>query len=75
MHQLVEVLQTWKINLLTDHAEHFLVSTKDEKVSTTKMPEDSNWQVELPAYATTWWLQNPSKTFEALNTAVFDYIT
>jgi hypothetical protein len=74
MHQLVEVLQEWKINLITNHADMFVAAKNDGKVSTTKMPEDSNWQTELGAYAATWWLQQPLKTFEVLTTAVFEYI-
>jgi hypothetical protein len=74
MHQLVEVLQEWNINLITSHAGQFVAVTKEGKLSTTKMPEDSNWQVELAAYASTWWLQQPTKLFEAITTSVFDYI-
>jgi NAD(P)H-hydrate repair Nnr-like enzyme with NAD(P)H-hydrate dehydratase domain len=73
MHQLVEVLQEWKINLITNHAEMFVVSTADSRVSTTKMPEDSNWQIELAAFASVWWLQQPKKTFEAITTAIYCY--
>jgi hypothetical protein len=73
MHQLVDVLQEWKINLITNHADQFVLATKEGKVSTIKMPEDSNWQVELAAYAATWWLQNPGRTFEAITTALFEY--
>jgi hypothetical protein len=72
MHQLIEVLQQWKINLITNHAEQFVVSAKG-KISTTKIPQESNWQVELPAFAATWWLQQPQKTFEALTTSIFQY--
>jgi hypothetical protein len=74
MHQLVEVLQDWKTNLITSHADMFVAATKEGKVSTTKMPEDSNWQVELAAYASVWWFQHPQKSFESLTTAIFDYI-
>jgi hypothetical protein len=74
MRQLVEVLQGWKINLITNHADMFVAATSDGKVSTTKMPEDSNWQTELGAYTATWQLQQPQKTFEALTAAVFEYI-
>jgi hypothetical protein len=74
MHQLVELLQEWGVNLITNHAGQFVLSAADGKVSTTKISEDSNWQVELAAYAATWWLQQPKKTFEALTTAIFDYI-
>jgi hypothetical protein len=74
MHQLVELLQEWGVNLITNHAGQFVLAAADGKVSTTKISEDSNWQSELAAYAATWWLQQPKKTFEALTTAIFDYI-
>jgi len=75
MHQLVEILQEWKINLITNHADMFVAATADGKVSTSKMSQDLNWQVELPAYAATWWLQQSAKTFEALTTAIYCYET
>jgi hypothetical protein len=74
MRQLVEVLQDWKINLITNHADMFVGVFNDGRVSTTKMPEDSSWQTELGAYAATWWLQQPNKPFEALTTATYCYI-
>jgi hypothetical protein len=72
MRQLVEVLGEWRINLITNHADQF-VAVSNHQASTTKMSEESNWQVELAAYASTWWLQNPSKTLESLTTAIYDY--
>jgi NAD(P)H-hydrate repair Nnr-like enzyme with NAD(P)H-hydrate dehydratase domain len=73
MHQLVEILQEWKINLVTSHADQFVAAAENAKVSTTKNSEESNWQIELAAYAATWWLQNPSKPFESYATAAFEY--
>lgn len=78
LHQLVEILSDWtsqtKIQLITNHDGQF-VAACDGKVSTTPMPKSSNWQVELASYAAVWWLQQPKKTFEALTTAVFGYIS
>jgi hypothetical protein len=41
------------------------------QVSTTKPKEPQKvWRVSTAAHAATWWLQNPSKPFEALTTSV-----
>lgn len=78
LRQLVEVLNEWlqqtNISLITNHAGQFVAIAKN-KVSTTPMPQESNWQIELAAYAATWWLQQPNKPFEALTTSIFDYIS
>jgi hypothetical protein len=73
MHQLVDSLQEWGINLITNHAGQFVAASTDGKVSTTKMPDDTNWQIDLAAYASVWWIQQPKNTFEAVTTSVFDY--
>lgn len=73
LHQLVEVLAAWNANLITNHAEQFVVASAGQ-VSTTPMPAESNWQIDLAAYAAVWWLQNPTKNFEAMTTSVFDYL-
>jgi hypothetical protein len=65
-------MQQWKINLITSHAGQF-VAAANGKVSTIKMAKESNWQIELAAYASVWWLQQPQKSFEAYTTAVLDY--
>lgn len=77
LRQLVEILDEWmketNISLITNHADQF-VAAAENKISTTPMPQNSNWQVELASYAAVWRLQQPGKTFEALTTAVFDYL-
>jgi hypothetical protein len=78
LRQLVEVLQEWmaqtKISLITNHADQFVVATQG-KISTTPMPQDLNWQTELAAFASIWLMQQPNKSFEAVTTAIFDYIS
>jgi hypothetical protein len=74
MHQLVEILQEWKINLITCHAEQIVAGAENAKVSTTKKSEESNWQIELAAYAATWWLQQPQKPIEAFTSSIFNFI-
>lgn len=73
---LVETLHDWTTGnpgqIITKHADNFIVATGGQ-VSTTPSPEESNWQIELAAYASVWWLQNPKKPFEAMTTAVYEY--
>ncbi len=74
---LVETLHDWTTGnpgqIITRHVDNFIVATGGQ-VSTTPGLEQSNWQVELAAYASVWWLQHPQKPFEALTTAVYDYL-
>jgi NAD(P)H-hydrate repair Nnr-like enzyme with NAD(P)H-hydrate dehydratase domain len=77
LHQLVEILQKWtsesSISVITNHSEQ-LIAASDGKISTTPYStEASAWQTELAAYAAVWLMQQPSKPFEALTTAVFEY--
>lgn len=73
---LVETLHDWTMGnpgqIITRHADNFIVASGGQ-VSTTPAPEQPNWQVELAAYASVWWLQQPQKPFEAMTTAIFEY--
>lgn len=73
---LVETLHDWTTGnsgrIITKHADNFIVASGGQ-VSTTPSPEDSNWQIQLAAYASVWWLQQPGKPFKATTTAVFEY--
>lgn len=74
--EIVELLHDWTTgnpgSFITKHADN-LITASNGQVSTTPAPEQSNWQIELAAYASVWWLQNPEKPFEALTTAVWEY--
>jgi hypothetical protein len=76
LSELVETLHDWTTGnpgqIITKHADNFIVASAGQ-VSTTAATEESNWQVELAAYASVWRLQNPKKPFEAMTTAVFAY--
>lgn len=72
--QLVENLhlftQKYSVKIITKHLENMLVATNGQ-VSTTKLDTDTDlWRVKTAATASTWWLQNPTKPFEALSTSV-----
>ncbi|MDO8591350.1 MAG: hypothetical protein Q7R60_00260, partial [bacterium] len=73
---LVETLHDWTTGnpgqIITRHAGNFIVASGGQ-VSTTPTAEESNWQIELAAYASVWWLQNPEKPFEATTTAIYEY--
>ena len=70
--ELVDLLGSWKTDVITKHADNF-VAASGGQVSTTPSKKEQNWQIELAAYAAVWWLQNPSKAIGALATAVYSY--
>ncbi len=75
LHNLVGALAEWtgekKLQLITSHQDQLVVSVGG-RVSTTPLKKTTDW-VELAAYASVWRLQNPTKPFEALTTAVFEF--
>jgi hypothetical protein len=77
LHALVGLLSNWtresKARILTHHNESYIYADGGQ-VSTTQAEIKPNWEVELGAYAATWWLQQPSRSFEAITTAIYEYI-
>jgi len=73
-------LVTWLHEFTIQHPPHIVVKhlnnllvAVDGQVSTTTLAEDKQvWRVETASKAAVWWLQNSSKPFEALTTAVTD---
>lgn len=56
--------------IIVKHLETIFVAARGQ-VSTTRLTKDQEiWRVRVAAHASTWWLQNPSKTLEALTTAL-----
>lgn len=56
--------------IMVKYLEYICVAVGGQ-VSTTQFIEDTDiWRVKYAASAATWWLQNPSKQFEALTTSV-----
>jgi hypothetical protein len=78
LHELVTVLADWTnvtpAAFITKHADNYILAAGG-KVSTTPVKTEQNWQTELAAYAATWWLQNSEKPFEALTTAIYEYLS
>jgi ADP-dependent NAD(P)H-hydrate dehydratase / NAD(P)H-hydrate epimerase len=59
-----------KPHIVVKHLDHLLAAVNG-RVCTTKLAEDRKiWRVETAAQAAVWWLQHPSKPFEALATAL-----
>lgn len=56
--------------IIVKHLQTIFVAVNGQ-VSTTKLSEDLEiWRVKTAAHAAVWWLQNSSKTFEALTTSL-----
>jgi hypothetical protein len=67
---LHEFTQQHLINIIVRYEGSFVVAA-DGQVSTTKQPEPTKtWCSKAAAHASVWWLQNPSKPFEALTSAL-----
>ena len=74
---IVHLLHDWTSGnpgqIITKHADNIIVASSGQ-VSTTPEKEESRWQIELPAYVSVWWLQNPQKPFEALTSASYQSV-
>jgi NAD(P)H-hydrate repair Nnr-like enzyme with NAD(P)H-hydrate dehydratase domain len=57
------------VNVLLAHQQTTFLAVSGY-VATTKREGDTSSVVSLAAHAAVWWLQNPSKTFEALTTSL-----
>lgn len=56
--------------IIVKHHEHILAAV-DGQVSSTKLATDLPvWRVKASAHTSVWWLQNPTKPFEAITTAL-----
>ena len=74
--RLVETLHEftleYKAHIIVKHLDTIVVAVNGE-VSTTKLSTDrAVWRVKTAAHTSVWWLQNPTKPFEALSTAILE---
>lgn len=76
LQELIFVLADWtsgtKAGFVTKHADRLILAMGGQ-VSTTPHDKPAEWQVEIGAYAAVWWLQQPSRAFEAITTAIYSY--
>jgi NAD(P)H-hydrate repair Nnr-like enzyme with NAD(P)H-hydrate dehydratase domain len=69
IESLHEFTKRFSLHIVTKHQGNLVVAS-DGQVSTTVVKSDRPvWRIETAATAAVWWLQNPSKPFEALTTA------
>ncbi len=58
------------VSIITRHLNQYIVAVQGQ-VSTTPAPADKPiWRVQKAAAAATWWLQTPTKPFEALTSSL-----
>ena len=67
LHGLTEI---YPVTIITKELDQIVVAHAG-KVSTTKLKDDKDlWRVETAAKATTFWMQNPNKPFEAMTSSL-----
>lgn len=67
---LHELTEKYKIAVITRHLDNIFVAVNGQVSSTKTDAEEKVWRLKTAAHATVWWLQNPTKTFEALTTSL-----
>jgi len=67
LHQLTT--QT-SLAIITRHQDQYIVAAGGQVSTTPCKADDRIWRVRAASSASVWWLQNPSKTFEALTTSL-----
>lgn len=74
--RLVEALHHFTLEhrsaIVVKHLGTIFVACNGQVSSSRLAEEHEIWRVRTAATAAVWWLQNPSKTFETLTTAVLD---
>lgn len=69
---LHDLTKQHQISVIVKHLQTIFVAVSGQ-VSTTKLAEDIEiWRVKTATAASIWWLQNPTKPFEALTTSLLN---
>jgi hypothetical protein len=69
---LHEFTSKHKVNIILKHLNQLIVASGGQ-VSTTNIDKPMPiWRVQTAAASCVWWLQNPTKTFESLTTAIYE---
>jgi ADP-dependent NAD(P)H-hydrate dehydratase / NAD(P)H-hydrate epimerase len=67
---LHEFTKRFSLHIVTKHQGHYIAAVQGQ-VSTTKITHEKQvWRLQTAAATSVWWLQNPSKPFEAITTAL-----
>ncbi len=68
---LHEFTLRYQVTIITKELDQIVVASNGN-VSSTKLTKDLDiWRVQVASLASVFWIQNPSKTFEAMTTAIF----
>ena len=70
---LVDILHNFtkhfEANIIIEHSENIIVAVNGQ-VSTKKVNQADSGKINIATHAAIWWLQNPSKAFEALSSSL-----
>lgn len=69
---LHEMTMAHQLTIIVKHLDQYLVAVGGRVSSTKAVRDTKKWRVQTAADCATWWLQNQSKPFEALTTAVYE---
>jgi hypothetical protein len=67
---LHEFTKRFSLSIITKYQGQFVVAVNGEVSTSPVRGEQPVWRLKTASAACTWWLQNPSRPFEALTTAV-----
>jgi hypothetical protein len=67
---LHEFTEQHQISIVTEHLNSLFVAVNGQVSTTKPAAKSSVWEIKTAAQAAVWWLQNPSKPYEALSTAI-----
>lgn len=68
---LHEFTKRFPLHIITRHQGQLIVAANG-RISTTQIKHETPvWRLKTAATASVWWLQNPSKSFEAITTALY----
>ncbi len=67
---LHEFTKRFPLAIVTRHQDQYVVATSGQVSTTPHGTNEPVWRLATATRASVWWLQNPTKLFEALTTAV-----
>lgn len=69
---LHEFTSHYPAGVVVKHLQTLFVAVNGQVSSTKIDPDQDIWRVKTAAHASTWWLQNPTRPFEALTCSLVD---